>query len=106
MGCALVCGAATVEAREDSPPSGPDLEFLEFLGSWETEDGQWVNPLDLMDQSFSDVEGMPTQVEGMATQNDPSDRNRGSSVPDGDLGQTTEGDPFPESNPQPKREGS
>ncbi len=98
MGCALVCGAATVEAREDSPPSGPDLEFLEFLGSWETEDGQWVNPLDLMDQSFSDVEGMPTQ-------NNPSDRNRGS-VPDGDLGQTTEGDPFPESNPQPKREGS
>ncbi len=97
MGCALVCGAATVEAREDSPPSGPDLEFLEFLGSWETEDGQWVNPLDLMDQSFSDVEGMPTQ-------NDPSDRNRGS-VPDGDLGQTTEGDPYPESNPQPKREG-
>lgn len=99
MGCALVCGAAMVEAREDSPPSGPDLEFLKFLGSWETEDGQCVNPLDLMDQSFSDVEGMPTQ-------NDPSDRNRGSSVPDGDLGQTTEGDPFPESNPQPKREGS
>ncbi len=98
MGCALLCGAATVEAREGSPPSGPDLEFLEFLGSWETEDGQWINPLDLMDQSFSDVEGMPTQ-------NDPSDRNRGSSVPDEDLGQTTEGDPYPESNPQPKREG-
>ncbi len=98
MGCALVCGAATVEAREDSPPSGPDLEFLEFLGSWETEDGQWVNPLDLMDQSFSGVEGMPTQ-------NDPGARNRGSSVPDGDLGQTTEGDPYPESNPRPKREG-
>ncbi len=98
MGCALVCSAAMVEAREDSPPSGPDLEFLEFLGSWETEDGQWINPLDLMDQSFSDVEGMPTQ-------NDPSDRNRGSSVPDGDLGQTTEGGPYLESIPQPKMEG-
>ncbi len=98
MGCVLLCSTATVDAREDSPPSGPDLEFLEFLGSWEAEDGQWVNPLDLMDQSFSDVEGMPTQ-------NDPSDRNRGSSVPDEDLGQTTEGDPYPESNPQPKRDG-
>ncbi len=97
MGCALVCGAATVEAREDSPPSGPDLEFLEFLGSWETEDGQWINPLDLMDQSFPEVEGMPTQ-------NDPSDRNRGS-VPDEDLGQTTEGGPYLESIPQPKMEG-
>ncbi len=97
MGCALLCGAATVEAREDSPPSEPDLEFLEISGSWETEDGQWINPLDLMDQSFPDVEGMPTQ-------NDPSDRNR-VSVPDEDLGQTTEGGPYLESNPQPKMEG-
>ncbi len=60
---ALVCGTATVEAREDSPPSRPDLEFLEFLGSWEMEDGQWIDPLELMDQPVSDLDGIPTHVD-------------------------------------------
>lgn len=26
----------------------PDLEFLEFLGSWETQDGSWFDPIQLL----------------------------------------------------------
>ena len=33
----------TVKATE--PPS---LELLEFLGNWETDDGEWQDPLELM----------------------------------------------------------
>jgi hypothetical protein len=31
----------TVWASDDNQPS---MEFLEFLGEWETEDGEWVDP--------------------------------------------------------------
>lgn len=27
----------------------PDLEMLEYLGSWETEDGKWFDPLELFE---------------------------------------------------------
>ncbi len=28
----------------------PDAEFLEFLGSWETQDGEWFDPRQLLDE--------------------------------------------------------
>lgn len=31
-----------VHADENKPPS---MEFLEFLGEWESSDGQWMDPL-------------------------------------------------------------
>ncbi len=33
-----------VERDELSGQDAPSLEFLEFLGDWETEDGQWTDP--------------------------------------------------------------
>lgn len=30
----------------------PDLEFLEFLGSFETDSGEWVNPENLASEDF------------------------------------------------------
>lgn len=32
----------------------PTLEFLEFLGEWETEDGRWVDPEALEQMSLPD----------------------------------------------------
>lgn len=33
---------------------GPvDVGFLEFLGQWETDDGQWIAPEDLADENFA-----------------------------------------------------
>ena len=40
----LLMGAATVYAEEAQAPS---MEFLEFMGEWETSDGQWQDPIEL-----------------------------------------------------------
>ncbi len=34
----------------------PSLEFLEFLGEWETEDGKWIDPEALEQMSLPDPE--------------------------------------------------
>ncbi len=44
---AIPAGAGERSAK--SRPGGePSLELLEFLGTWETPDGQWVDPLSLV----------------------------------------------------------
>jgi len=40
----LLVFSATVFGEETLP----DLEFLEFLGSWETQDGDWFDPTQLL----------------------------------------------------------
>ena len=36
------------QVRESTEESEmPSLEFLEFLGDWETEDGEWIDPEEL-----------------------------------------------------------
>jgi hypothetical protein len=44
MMVAVIFVAQVVEAspRDSAPP--PEAEFLEFLGSWHTEDDRWVDP--------------------------------------------------------------
>ena len=32
----------------------PSLEFLEFLGDWETDDGEWIDPEELEQISLTD----------------------------------------------------
>ena len=45
------------KAREKSEESEmPSLEFLEFLGDWETEDGEWIDPEELEQIALSDQE--------------------------------------------------
>ena len=34
----------------------PSLEFLEFLGDWETEDGEWIDPEELEQISIAEQE--------------------------------------------------
>jgi len=46
-----------VEADDDT--SMPSMELLEFLGEWETEDGDWIDPvlldeIPLPDREYSD----------------------------------------------------
>lgn len=41
----VVLGAvAMADAAPRDPLSPPDVEFLEFLGSWHTGDDRWVDP--------------------------------------------------------------
>jgi hypothetical protein len=34
----------------------PSLEFLEFLGDWETDDGEWIDPEELEQITLTDQE--------------------------------------------------
>ena len=45
------------QAREGSEESDiPSLELLEFLGDWETDDGEWIDPEELEQIALSDEE--------------------------------------------------
>jgi hypothetical protein len=34
----------------------PSIEFLEFLGDWETDDGEWIDPEELEQIALTDQE--------------------------------------------------
>ena len=40
-------GAEGQSTQEQIQDQQPDLEMLEFIGEWETDDGSWVDPLAL-----------------------------------------------------------
>ena len=41
---AMILSPIPAGAEENQPLVEHDLEFLEFLGEWETDTGLWVNP--------------------------------------------------------------
>jgi|APSaa5957512535_1039671.scaffolds.fasta_scaffold216876_2 hypothetical protein len=54
----LLCAASTGFAAEEESESEldiPNLEFLEFLGSFETDDGEWIDPESLLSDEFEDL---------------------------------------------------
>lgn len=49
----LLCAVMQAQAAEDKGKNeNPDQELLEFLGKWESVDGQWVDPGQLQDLSM------------------------------------------------------
>lgn len=46
--CLLLCAAAqAAPGVAEEPDAAPDVELLEFLGEWETDEGELVDPLSL-----------------------------------------------------------
>ncbi len=41
---------------ENSDTVLPDIAFLEFIGEWETEQGEWIDPVMLEDESFDNIQ--------------------------------------------------
>ena len=37
--------------------TGPSLEFLEFLGTWETSSGEWVDPTEVQSEDWPVLSG-------------------------------------------------
>ena len=70
-------------AAEDQQPADefdtPSLELLEFLGSFETDSGEWINPGELMQPEFEQlletVENTPIQATGTSKQESASPSN-------------------------------
>lgn len=83
MMVAVILVAQVVEAapRDSAPP--PEAEFLEFLGSWHTEDDRWVDPFYVGEvPAFETVEHDPASQRSEAArqaQKQPSEKTRESS---------------------------
>jgi hypothetical protein len=52
LGLISTAQAAENENKTETESSLPDLEFLEFLGQFETDNGEWINPASLMTEEF------------------------------------------------------
>lgn len=57
LACALITAAATVDAAEvdgngDDEPGLPNIELLEFLGAFSTEEGEWIDPQSLLEEDI------------------------------------------------------
>lgn len=60
VGLYLIGSVSTAfAAEEESNPEEilevPSLEFLEFLGSFETDEGEWIDPESLMTEEFNEL---------------------------------------------------
>ena len=42
-------------AEEESREDIPSIDLLLFLGEWETDNGEWVDPYDFEDDSFEQL---------------------------------------------------
>lgn len=47
----------------------PSMDFLEYLGEWETEDGEWIDPIELDDEDM----GKLIETTGIQKVNDKTD---------------------------------
>ncbi len=46
----------TSNRQQETGTEIPSIEFLEFLGEWETDDGRWIDPEELDQMSLPDTE--------------------------------------------------
>lgn len=45
----------TIAAENEQSEDAPDLEFLEFLGQFETDAGEWIDPDSLLTEEFTEL---------------------------------------------------
>ena len=62
--------AAENAATGNVDDTQPDLEFLEFLGQFETDDGQWIDPGSLLAEEFDDLLAVAESGSPAATTDD------------------------------------
>jgi len=81
--CLTTMLSGAVQAAENQRPLNgalPDLELLEFLGSFSTDEGEWIAPDSLLENEFSAL------LDAAGTTND----NPASGQADSDDGSTTD----------------
>jgi len=49
----MILHSPVLQAETQQDDDAPSLELLEFLGEWETGDGEWLDPEDLEDEDFA-----------------------------------------------------
>jgi hypothetical protein len=82
MAAMLLTLPPAVSAAESAQDSDlPSLDFLEFLGSFETDSGQWVDPAELMQPDFEqlleNIGSTPIQASGVHEQDNSANTENG-----------------------------
>ena len=52
----IILLSIALDANAASENTNPSMELLEFLGEWQTKDGDWVDPMRFLDVSETDLE--------------------------------------------------
>ncbi|MFK7864768.1 MAG: hypothetical protein AB8B95_11145 [Pseudohongiellaceae bacterium] len=57
LGFCVACSATPLQAAEDASTDieMPDLELLEFLGQFATDEGEWLDPDSLLSDEFGEL---------------------------------------------------
>lgn len=84
----MVSGARAADQHGADPltEAPPPLELLEFLGQWETDDGEWIDPQELEDPALVNLLESVMASETAAALTDDDDANEdvnGASQDDG-----------------------
>ena len=52
----LTLCSITLNAEEETAEELSYIEFMEFLGEWETSDGEWIDPAELEKDIYAELE--------------------------------------------------
>ena len=52
----IILLSIALDANAANENTNPSMELLEFLGEWQTKDGDWVDPMRFLDVSETDLE--------------------------------------------------
>jgi hypothetical protein len=55
----IAAAGAAPAGRAADPPPAPDLDFLEYLGSWQAEDEEWVLTAEWEHERVPEVDAKP-----------------------------------------------
>lgn len=71
LACMTGTFSSAIAAQDEQNESASDLEFLEFLGQFETDAGEWINPDSLLTEEFTEL--LEASTEANADDNSPND---------------------------------
>lgn len=57
----MVLYSSILEAQEETKDESPALDFIEFLGEWETEEGEWIDPNEFDTEEYAGLESEETE---------------------------------------------
>ena len=67
--------AAEEETNDQTGSLSPDIELLEFLGSFETDNGEWVEPGSLLTEEFVDLLNLAARMDAISSGSNNSENN-------------------------------
>ena len=58
----MILFSPLIQAQTQENDDTPSLDLLEFLGEWETGDGEWLDPAQLEDNDFAKLMSLTDDV--------------------------------------------